>query len=144
MPSKFVAESYVGDKIERVRGQMLDKLAETKEIVEQAKQLISAASEAGPASGVDGAIDFGVAAKEIIARMGAVVNTHDEKLGILAEAGIRRVVAEVGPISDVVRCIANQSGQGQPWVDRSLSTIIDLLQEPRWCHAACMARSSRH
>ena len=141
MPSKFVAKSFVRNEIEAVRTEILDKLKETKkEIVEQAKKLIAAASDVGPASGVDAAIDFGGTACEIIAKMGTVINTHDEKLGLLTEAGIRRVVSEergtvwaeqwkVGSITDVVNYIAHQSGEGKHWVDRALATIVDMFKD---------------
>ena len=141
MPAKFVAKSFVRNEIEAVRTEMLDKLEETKrEIVEQAKQLIAAASDVGPASRVDAAIDFGGTAHGIIAKMGTVINTHDEKLGLLTEAGIRRVVSEergtvwaeqrkVGSITDVVNYIAHQSGEGKPWVDLALATIIDMFKD---------------
>ena len=141
MPSKFVAKSFVRSEIEAVRTEMWDGLEETrKAIVEQAKQLIAAASEVGPASGVDAAIDFGGTAHDIIAKMGTVINTHDEKLGLLTEAGLRRVVSEergmvwaqqrkVGSITDMVNYIAHLSGEGKPWVDRALETIIDMFKD---------------
>ena len=93
----------------------------------------------GSASGVDAAIDFGGTAHEIIAKMGAVINTHDEKLGLLTEAGLRRVVSEerdavwaqqrkVGSITDMVNYIAHLSGEGKPWVARALATIVDMFK----------------
>ena len=66
MLSKFVAKSFVRGETARVRSEMLEKLAETKtEIVEQANQLIRAACDVDPGH-VDGAVDFGDTAREIL------------------------------------------------------------------------------
>ena len=66
MPSKFVAKSFVRGEIVHSRNEMLEKLAETKtEIVEQANQLIRAACGVDPGH-VDGTVDFGDTAREIL------------------------------------------------------------------------------
>ena len=46
MPSKFVAKAYVQNEVTRVRGELLEKIEETKtEIIQQANELISAARD---------------------------------------------------------------------------------------------------
>lgn len=92
MPSKFVAKAYVQNEVVRVQGELLEKIEGTKtEIIQQANELISAACDVDPGN-VDGPIDFGNTAKIILTRMKATLDIHDEKLGILTESDIRRIV----------------------------------------------------
>lgn len=141
MPLKYVAKPFVYDQIAHLRGEMLQKLEETKkEIVEQANLLIGAARDLEPTD-ADGApvIDFSQSAKEIINRMGHLLNIHDEKLGMLTESCIRRVVQEergrkwaaqrkVRSIFDVITLVAEQSGEGVVWTERAISTFIDYFK----------------
>ena len=139
MPSKFVAKAHVQNEVIRVRGELLEKTEETKtEIIQQANELISAARDVDPGN-VDGPIDFGNTAKIILMRMKATLDIHDEKLGMLTESGIRRIVEgerghdwasprEVGSIYDVICYTAEQSGEARPWIDRAVSNVIDLFK----------------
>ena len=128
------------NEVARVGGELLERIEETKtEMIEQTNELISAARDVEPGH-LDGAIDFGNTAQAIVVRMGAVLNIHDEKLGMLTESGIRRILEgergpdwasprEVGSMYDVIRFIADLCGEKQPWIDRAMSTIIDLFKE---------------
>ena len=134
MPSKFVAKAYVQNEVARVSE--LLKIEETKtEVIQQANELISAAYNVDPCH-VNGAIDFGNRAKAIITRIGPRLIFMTKSWG----SGMRRIVEgerghdwasprEVGSICDAICYIAEQSREAQPWIDRAVSTVIDLPKE---------------